>query len=406
MARHTFLASYRVGGMTCPTGSISSFPLQLGLTATDTLYDTVSEPVAIDFQWGTRSTPPIFTAPQTAAQTDEVGSGNSNLSTIRFMNTSYTVSAVQIVNASHKPWILPVTSQQNNTEDMVITFSNITAPYQYITFVIPILRINAQIRPNYLVGLSDQNANGPFSLQSCFPTNARSRFAYYTVCMNGSSAKTPPQNMYVFVSTDGIQVNGTLMKTIMGISGNKNNFTNFVAPPSFRFSSTAKSILSVADFSSYVQTTNQLLNFARFKDFYPDIKAPSSDSPENKADAYKCVAVDPDSAIVNGQIQVDLSTGELLPDVLAKRDALRAAHNVTGGMEPGRFEKYMGTALGVILSLTFFSIVIWLILVNVVEAGSGTFIEGQSNWVTMLPSYLLPALIMGFVGFIVGAMLK
>jgi hypothetical protein len=148
------------------------------------------------------------------------------------------------------------------------------------------------------------------------------------------------------------------------------------------------------------------LNFANFKEYYPDIKTSSSDSPENKADAYKCVAVDPDSAIVNGQIQVDLSTGEFLPDVLAKRDALRASHNVKGGMDPGRFEKYMGTALGVILSLVFFSTVIWLIVVNVVEAGSGAFIDGQSNWVTMLPSYMLPALIMGFVGFIIGAMLK
>jgi hypothetical protein len=380
--------------------------LQLGLTATDTLYDTVSEPVTIDFQWGTRATPPIFTAPQTAGKTDEVGSGNSNLSTIRFMNNTYTVSAVQIVNASHKPWILPVSSQQNNNEDIVITFSNITASYQYITFVIPVLRVNANIKPSYLVGLSDQNANGPFSLQSCFPTNPRTRFAYYSICLNGVSANTPSQNMYVFVSTEGIQVAGALMTTIMGITGNKKNFTSFVAPPSFRFSPTQKTILSVADFSTYAQTTNQLLNFANFKDYYPDIKTSSSDSPENKADAYKCVAVDPDSAIVNGQIQVDLSTGEFLPDVLAKRDALRASHNVKGGMDPGRFEKYMGTALGVILSLVFFSTVIWLIVVNVVEAGSGAFIDGQSNWVTMLPSYMLPALIMGFVGFIIGAMLK
>jgi hypothetical protein len=392
--------------MACPTGSINSFPLELGLTATDTLYDTVSEPVTIDFQWGTRATPPIFIAPQTAAQTDEVGSGNSNLSTIRFMNNTYTVSAVQIVNASHKPWIMPVTSQQNNTEDMIVTFSNITATYQYIAFVIPILRVNTKIKPAYLVGLSDQNANGPFSLQSCFPTNPRARFAYYTVCLNANTAKAASQNMYVFVSTDGIRVEGALMATIMELTGNKTNFTKYVAPPTFRFSPTPKSILSVADFTTYVQTTNQLLNFAKFKDFYPDIVTPSSDSPENKTDAYKCVAVDPDSAIVDGQIQVDLSTGEFLPDVLAKRDALRASHNVTGGMDPGRFEKYMGTALGVILSLVFFSTVIWLIIINVVEAGSGAFIDGQGDWVTMLPSYLLPALIMGFVGFIVGAMLK
>jgi hypothetical protein len=75
-------------------------------------------------------------------------------------------------------------------------------------------------------------------------------------------------------------------------------------------------------------------------------------------------------------------------------------------MDPGRFEKYMGTALGVILSIVFFTTVMWLIIVNLVEAGSGTFMYGEANWVTMLPSYMLPALIMGFVGFIIGAMLK
>jgi hypothetical protein len=213
--------------------------------------------------------------------------------------------------------------------------------------------------------------------------------------------------MYVFVSADGILVWETLMTSILGITGNKTNFGTFTAPPTFRFSPTAKSILAVADFTTYVQTSSQLLNYANFKEFYPSIPGPATlDSPDHQAGAYKCVAVDPDSAIVNGQIQVDLSTGEPLPEVIAKRDALRAAHNVKGGMDPGRFEKYMGTALGVILSLVFFSVVAWLILFNFVEAGSGEFLGNQSSWITLLPSYLLPALITGFLGFIIGAMLN
>jgi hypothetical protein len=197
------------------------------------------------------------------------------------------------------------------------------------------------------------------------------------------------------------------MTAIMAITGNKTQFGTFTAPPSFRFSPTPKSILSVADFSTYVQTTSQLLNFSNFKEFYPDIVGSATpDSPENQTGAYKCVAVDPDTAIVNGQIQVDLSTGELLPEVIAKRDALRAAHNVRGGMDPGRFEKYMGTALGVILSLVFFSVVTWLIIFNFVEAGSGYYLGDQSSWLTLLPSYMLPALLTGFLGFIIGAMLN
>ena len=134
----------------CPTGSINSFPLKLGLTATDALYDGVSEPVTIDFQWATRSTSPQFITPKTSGVTDEVGAGNSNLSTLRFINNNYTVASVQIINASHKSWILPVSDQVNNMEDIVITFSNESLAYPYIVFIIPVLRTPSQIQPNYL----------------------------------------------------------------------------------------------------------------------------------------------------------------------------------------------------------------------------------------------------------------
>ena len=389
--------------MTCPTGSINAFPLQLSLTATDTLYDTVSEPLTMDFQWASRSTPPLFVNPKTSGITDEVGSGNSNLSTLRFMNLTYTVSAVQIITASHKGWVLPITSQQNNTEDLVITFSNSTATHPYIAFVIPILRSTQQVNPGYLQGLSDPNANGPFSLSSCFPVNPRARFVYYSICMNGSTATAPTQKMYVFVSTDGIQVAQTLMTALMAVSGNKTQFSTYSPPPSVRFSTTTKMISSVADFSTYVQTSTQLLNFTDFKNYYPDNKVSALDAPDHDANSYQCVAVDPDSAIVDGRIQIDLSTGELLPEVLSKRDSLRAAHSVKGGMDPGRFEKYMGTALGVILSIVFFGVILWLIVFNLMELGNEA---GVYTWLTLIPSYLLPALLMGFIGFIIGAMLN
>ena len=392
--------------MPCPTGSITSFPLQLTLTATDTLYDSVSEPLTIDFQWASRTTPPIFVTPKGNGITDEVGAGNANLSTLRFMNNSYTVASVQIIGASHKSWILPVTAQANNSEDIVITFSCTTpnTAYAYMTFVIPILR-SPSGAPSYLSGLSDGNSNGPFSLQSCFPMDPRSRFVYYATCLAGISATAPTQQMYVFVSTAGLRVSTSLMTQLMELTGNRQSFLKYSPPFASRLTGTNKTITSVGDFSNLVQSTTQLLNIAQFNQFYPGIPTSTAESPQNNANAYKCVNIDPDTAIVDGQIQVDLTSGETLPDVLVKREALRAAHSVSRGMDPGRFEKYMASALGVILSIVLFATILWLIAFVFVEAGTDNPNVG-ATWITALPPYMLVALITGFVGFIVGAMLS
>ena len=216
--------------MSCPSGAITRFPLQLSATITDLLYDGVSEPITMDIQWAARSTPPMFVDPKTESKTDEVGAGNTNLTTLRFMNNSYTVSSVQIIKASHTAWVLPSTTM--NLEDIVITFStsSTTTQYVYITFVIPIIRTSALTSPNYFTGLSDSNSNGPFSLQSCFPTNPQARFAYYSTCLKGYSSGASTQSSYIFVSTDGIPVSATLMSKLLDITGIATEFNTFKPP--------------------------------------------------------------------------------------------------------------------------------------------------------------------------------
>ena len=84
----------------CPPTAISSFPLTLGFgPITSERYDSVSEPLTMDFQWASRSTPPLFTTPKSSAITDEVGSGNTNISTLRFMNNNYSIASVQIIRS-------------------------------------------------------------------------------------------------------------------------------------------------------------------------------------------------------------------------------------------------------------------------------------------------------------------
>jgi hypothetical protein len=385
--------------MTCPSGAITSFPLQLAITATDTLYDSVSEPITMDFQWSSRSTPPTFYDTATST-TDEVGVGNTNLTTLRFMNNSYTIYAVQLIKPSHTSWILPSTAQANNKEDIAITFScsNTNTPYNYLTFIIPILRTGSSMAPSYLKGLSDPNSTGPFSIQSCFPTNANAQFAFYSTCLSGYAEKANTSNIYIFVSTSGIQVSSDLMDKIVASSGKPSGFGSYSPPFVSRLTNVKTTVGSNEDFMNYVMTTNELLNYAKFKETY---KAINETIRTDDISSYTCVAMDPDTAVVDGKLNIDLKTGELsLADVMEQRDALRAAHGLSKSLDPGRLEAFLGTALGIMLSV----ILVFVLLYFVFAYISGVDPNSNDSWIFYMPKYVLIILFAGLAGFLTGSM--
>lgn len=385
--------------MTCPSGAITSFPLQLAITATDTLYDTVSEPITMDFQWSSRSTPPTF-FDTTTSTTDEVGAGNTNLTTLRFMNNSYTISTVQLIKPSHTQWILPSSAQTNNKEDIAITFtcSSSNTAYTYLTFIIPILRTASPMTPSYLKGLSDPNATGPFSIQSCFPTNANAQFAFYSTCLQGYAGTANTENIYIFVSTRGIQVSSDLMDNVLAKSGKPSGFGPYSPPFVSRLTNTITTVSSNADFTNYVMTTTELLNYATFKDTY---KAIHETIRTDDISSYTCVPMDPDTAVVDGKLNVDLNTGELsLADVMEQRDALRAAHGLSSSMQPARLEAFIGTALGTMLSVILVCVLVYFAFAYV----SGVDPNNNDSWILYMPKYVLIILFAGLFGFITGTM--
>jgi hypothetical protein len=395
--------------MQCDTNANKSFPIQMGLTVTDTMYDTVSEPIIIDFQWASRSTPPKFT---NNSIIDEVGPGQTNLSTLRYNRKNYTIARVQIIQASHTAWILPNTAQKDNKEDIVITFSNedidTSGPNTpYILFVIPIIRTSSNASINYLKGLTNPSASGPFSLQSCFPTNKKARFAYYSTCLESIGKNTPTQNMNVFVAVNGISISASLMENILtnvGVS-----FSASMSPLyTNRITNISRTISSMESFTQYVMSTTDLMNYASFAKLNID-----SNIRTDNVGAYQCVQVDPDS-IVNGQIQVDISTGEVLKDVLSNRDAIRDTHLVQGTNAENRFINYfhsgMGIFMAVILSLILCIIIVYVVFsfaFKKIDAPDTSFLWAM-NFISssFYVKYVLLFLIAGFIGFIIGTLIN
>jgi hypothetical protein len=406
-----------VGQMSCPTGAIQSFPLKMGITASDTLYDTVSEALTVSFQWAARTTPPRFIQ-NFVSTLDEIGAGNTSLSTLRFQNNNYTISNVEIIQPSHKAWILPVSGQGSNYEDIAITFASNDTKLntQYITFVIPIIRTSSPIQPTYFKGLSDPNSNGTFSLGQLLPTNTRTKFAYYSTCLSPSGAGLPSQNMYVFVCISGLSVSDALMKNLLTKVSLGQFSSKITAPFMTRLTGPSVTISNAEILTQYVMTTTELLNYDNFKGQYSRVNM-NANTRVDDTSSYKCVPIDPEDAVTNGQLTVNLDNGEVLSQVLAERDSTRSLHSLFGNLDRSRFVKLfeggLGIFMGVLLCLLF--ILFGYFAVRKLKGGStttattATTATGTSSQImtvlTNISVYGFVVLIAAFGGFVIGAML-
>ena len=75
------------------------------------------------------------------------------------------------------------------------------------------------------------------------------------------------------------------------------------------------------DFTKYVLSTRHLLDFAHMKNLFKDL---SINERTDQASEYKCVPLDPEKNINNnGQLQIDLTSGTVLSEILEERDAMR-----------------------------------------------------------------------------------
>lgn len=393
--------------------SITSFPLDLTAIPSDTLYDSVDEPITMNFQWAARSIAPNFIYGGGLIDEGD-GSGAANLSTLQFNNTTYTIYSVQITAATHNNWINPVTLKAKNSEDLIITFhnANTTLPYNYIIIVLPIIRDGtAATDPMYLQGLSNSQAQGTFNLSSCLPSS-NSQFAYYATCLDGYSEYQNPENIYVFVAVNGISVSASLMSSLQKLMPGTQTFPPVSLPFLTHF---ARQITSIGnnDFTKYILSTRHLLDYAGISSIYKDLSITERTDPTS---AYKCVPLDPDTDVVNGQIQFDVQSGEVLSNILAERDAARAASSPIQLTPAGktRLQGYLGSALGICCAVLIFSILLyfavtWVSSGPVIPPGGTAASVGTtttSAWSQQLPLYGLMTVVAGLVGFTIGAVVS
>ena len=363
----------------CPSSAITGFPLGLMGTITQDTYDSVNEPVTCSFSWASRSTQPVFISDKSLL--DEGTNGSSTTNTVVFDNTTYNLYSVQFASTNpgatskgtHNDWLLA--NKNDNKEDIIFTFQSTfsKSTYQYFILVIPIMRTGTTA-PAYISALAATSGTiptNPVSLGSLLP-DIKSQFAYYSSCLEGYSTYASSSDIIVFVSLSGINVPLNVMSAIA-------SRIKTVEVPFQTGLKTTKTSITTTEFPNYVATTNWLLNPGGFKGRNPKAIATRRDD----ISKYKCTQLNPERDIQNGQLEVDLATGNLLSDIMnERRDLIEDATGVsqTAKIQTDDDKKYsqsVTNALGIMMGIIF-SLIILFLIVNGIQGAFGYTAEEQA----------------------------
>jgi hypothetical protein len=412
---------------TCDSNkSIVSFPASIksGVSVTQATYDSIEEPLTVEFKWGTRATPPKFITGNIGV-IDEVGGGGLSISTVHFHNKIYNLYSVGVYAPSHNSWLLS-NKPANRRADLILIFNNpnplLKAAYDYVFMVIPIIETGSEgDAPSYLTGLipSAVMPTQGYSLSSCMP-GISSQFAYYATCLTSSSGGSSniiknAKNAIVFVSLEGIKVYNSLVSSIKSAQGSGEAFPSVSSAPInedihiINFQIQAGSILSETDITRYVLTTRVLLDNERTKGM--DWVKGARDIRVDSQASYKCVEFDPDKHIdTNGNILID-SSGQILDEVLRERNVVIKAMNTLSDdksrgnvwLVPYFIGGILGLlflfSVGMVASKTFFAPTL-----NVVPA-VGTPATAASTSVMQFLSVHYVTIIVGVLSIILGGFL-
>lgn len=361
--------------MACPSGSLNGFPVTTTVPITDILLASISENFEITASWGIRYTIPNFIG-STADLDEVIGSTN-----IEYNSNKYTLLSVQFEKASHVSW-LSTANQPNNQEDLVFTFNynSLSSPIdtapQLIIIVVPIIRnVSNAITsdPVYLQALGDPTKNGQaLTLQSVIPETT---YVYYNTCLNmqlkSNLALNQNMNFLVFVNTAGLSVSTGTM-TRIGQYYNRISASGAVTTPAgtnataitpyppytipfltLNSGITPYTISSQLDFGLKIRSTAGIFNAV----------VPLAPPTNETTDAYKCVPLDPETQVQNGQLMVDPNTGALLTTVLGDRQkeiTATVAAPGTPGTVSFAFSSSIATIVGVTLVFIFIVIILTL----------------------------------------------
>jgi len=190
------------------------------------------------------------------------------------------------------------------------------------------------------------------------------------------------------------------MKTILKSRGAA---TEFPTPtlPYIATTSGINTLVNNTEFTTYVNTTRHLLNYSNVASIFKDMGIVSRTDPTS---AYTCSQLNPDTDIgPDGTLEVDLTSGMLLSDVLAEREAIQTAHAPTA---TNAMTEKANTVLYTLLGIAASICVIFVLVYGVLQTFSPGTILTLPAWVQSIPAYGVMLILAILLGFFLGALIR
>ncbi len=396
---------------TCSNLGVRDFPIQRTAQLSSTIIDAVKESFLIDVQWATKSNAPEFVIDSNDKGFLREGTFSSDASTttLRFQGNSYVLKTMQITKSLHGSFFTSEL-QSNIPAELVLVFStNNAIAEKYVIFSIPIFTGPSSSQNVYLNALLNGRLPGkPISLQTVLPDDPK--FLSYSTCLsqlqNNQTTSVQARVLFFYSTISFAQVNQ--LKKLMYRFRNQNNVlvdgSTSAVFPDVRLPDlvNAKS-MSVAFTIDNENTFTRFIRSGSLKD--SQSQGGGVFTREDTTSSYKCIPLNPDLHVnKDKKIVVDTRNGELLSNVLSKRDSDLNADLGKKGLDAQQIETILAVSFGIALGLLVLSIVAYFI--SRVTASEGSFSKGPwvvlPDWIKNGAPIIVVSLMVGLIGFGVG----
>jgi hypothetical protein len=396
---------------TCSNQGVRDFPIQRTANLSPTVIEAVKESFLIDVQWATKSNAPDFVVDTNDKGFLREGSFSSDASTttLRFQGNTYTLKTMQITKSLHGSFFTEEL-QRNIPAELVVVFStNNSIAEKYVIFCIPIFSGASSTQNVYLNALLQGRLPGkPISLGTILPED--SKFLAYSTCLSqlqNNQSSSVQARVLLFYSTIGFAQVNELKKKLFSFR----NANNIMVPgsttqpfPDVRLPDLINPKTMSVPFTIDNETT--FTRFLRSGSLKDSQGQGGVFTREDTTASYKCVPLNPDLHVnKDKKIVIDTRKGELLSDVLAKRDGDLNADLGKQGMSAETIETILAVAFGIAVGLLVLAIVAYFM--SRVTASEGSFAKGPwvvlPDWIRNGAPILVVSLIVGLIGFGIGA---
>lgn len=381
--------------MSCPANGLKDFPVQINITVTDTLNESITEQPSVEVQWAKRGTVPAF---QQNFLNEGIYGSSEQSTSLRVNGNTYTLQFVKLSEPLHSGFLSAQDKPLAIGEILMGFVSPSALTEKYVFLSIPILNKSTTSLSPYLESIrADRLPGKPIGLDDLLPFSKD--YTSYTTCLRQvNSGKSDAVQTRVLAFRKGLLYPRAQFREVVQkikIPGPNGRVVSATTPPPLG-ALPGGLIAQTETRLVLLSTENDYKNFLRSSQLLDSSTRVPGSLRTDSTDSYKCVPLKPDENVKNNRIIIDTDKGIPLSQVLKEKE-----EDGGGKITPGTVERMIAAVLGTAAGIFILSILAYLFTRVTTEDSARGFPWLMDQTKNLLPMVFV-SIIVGIVGFLIG----